>query len=113
MSLGTDIPGGGGRTAAELAVVDVRAVALGWRASKLIGRTVANDRDENIGRLDDLMIDQERVLYAIVGVGGFLGLADHKVAVPYRSLDITADRIVLAGATKEALKAVPEFKFPT
>jgi len=113
MSLGTETPRPGRSGAVELAIADVKSVALGWRASKLIGRTVANDQDENIGKLDDLIVDQDRVLFVIVGVGGFLGLGDRKVAIPYRSLDVTADRIVLPAATKDALKALPEFKYPS
>lgn len=94
-----------------LVVVDVRAVALGYRASQLIGKAVYNDQNQNIGKVDDLIVGRDKVLFAIVGVGGFLGLGQHLIAVPYTSLRITKDRIVLPGATKDALLKLPEFHY--
>jgi sporulation protein YlmC with PRC-barrel domain len=94
-----------------LVVVDVHAVALGYRASELRGRTVSNDHGEKIGAINDLIIGQDKVLFAVLSVGGFLGLGDHKVAVPYGSLQISPQKIVLPGATKAALTALPEFKY--
>ncbi|MDB6091898.1 MAG: hypothetical protein JWN85_4682 [Gammaproteobacteria bacterium] len=96
-----------------LVVVDVVAVADGYRASKLRGATVVNSTNEKIGSLDDLVVGKDRVLFAIVQVGGFLGLGSRLVAVPYTALQISDEgrRIVLPGATKEQLKALPEFKY--
>jgi hypothetical protein len=97
----------------ELVVVDVVAVADGYRASKLRGTTVVNPKNEKLGELDDLIVGKDRVLFAIIQVGGFLGLGSHLIAVPYSSLQISdgGRRIVLPGATKEAVKALPEFKY--
>lgn len=99
--------------AVELVVVDVSVVARGYRATKLAGTTVVNDKDERIGSLDDIIIGRDRVLFAILQVGGFLGLGGHLVAVPYESLNIddTGSKIVLPGASKEELKKLPEFKY--
>lgn len=99
--------------AIELVVVDVSVVARGYRATKLAGSTVVNDKDERIGSLDDIIIGRDRVLFAILQVGGFLGLGGHMVAVPYESLNIddTGSKIVLPGASKEELKKLPEFKY--
>ncbi len=47
----------------------------------------------------------------MLSVGGFLGLGDRLVVVPYDSLKMAANKIMLPGATKEALKALPEFKY--
>jgi hypothetical protein len=104
------------RTAAaplDLIVVDVIKVADGYRASKLRGTTVTNPKNEKIGDLDDLIIGQDRVLFAIIQAGGFLGIGSHLIAVPYTSLQINEDgsRIVLPGATKEQVKGLPEFKY--
>jgi len=68
--------------AVELVVVDVAAVAKGYRTSKLTGSDVVNDHDERIGTIDDIIIGRDRVLFAVVQVGGFLGLGGHLVAVP-------------------------------
>jgi sporulation protein YlmC with PRC-barrel domain len=96
-----------------LVVVDVVAVADGYRASKLRGTTVYNSKNEKIGELDDLIVGKDRVLFGVIEVGGFLGIGSRLIAVPYSSLQISDDgkRIVLPGASKEAVKALPEFKY--
>jgi PRC-barrel domain len=97
----------------DLVVVDVVQVANGYRASKLHGATVSNPQNQKIGTLDDLIVGKDRVLFAIVQVGGFLGIGSHLIAVPYSSLQINEDgsRIVLPGATKQQVKGLPEFKY--
>jgi hypothetical protein len=97
----------------QLVKVDVVLVAQGYRASKLTGSTVVNDKNEKIGSLDDLIIAQNRSLFAVLQVGGFLGLGGRLVAVPYETLKIADDgkRIELPGASKDELKNLPEFKY--
>jgi hypothetical protein len=99
--------------AVALVVVDVVSVADGYRFSKLRGETVYNSTNEKSGTLDDLIVGKDRVLFAIIQVGGFLGIGSRLVAVPYTSLQINDDgkRIVLPGATKEQLKSLPEFHY--
>jgi PRC-barrel domain len=60
-----------------------------------------------------LVIGKGRVLFAIIQVGGFLGLGSRLIAVPYTSLQISDDgrRIVLPGATQQQLEKLPEFKY--
>lgn len=98
---------------ADVVVVDVVAVAEGYRASKLRGTKVINSQNEKIGELDDLIVGKDRVLFAIIQVGGFLGIGSYFVAVPYNSLQISDNgaRITLPGATKEQVKRMPEFKY--
>jgi hypothetical protein len=93
--------------------VDVQAVAKGWRTSKLNGSNVTNEQDEKIGTIDDIVIGKDRVLFSILQVGGFLGLGGRLVAVPFQSLELddTGRKIVLRGATKDALKNLPEFTY--
>jgi PRC-barrel domain len=81
-------------------------VANGYRASKLRGVTVSNPQNQKIGDLDDLIVGKDRVLFAIVQVGGLLGIGSHLIAVPYSSLQINEDgtRIVLPGATREQVR---------
>lgn len=62
--------------------VDAAAVGKGVRISKLIGNTVRLDRDERIGSIDDIIIDEKGQLYAVLEIGGFLGLGGRRVAVP-------------------------------
>ena len=97
----------------ELVLVDIHAVADGYRASKLIGSSVVNDQNEKIGTIEDIIIGRDRVLFAVLQVGGFLHLGGHRVAVPYQSLvlDESGSKIKLPGATQEALKKLPEFKY--
>ena len=97
----------------KVVVVDVVAVADGYRASKLRGTAVVNAKNEKVGEIDDLVIGKDRVLFAIIQVGGFLGLGSRLIAVPYTSLQISDDgrRIVLPGATKQQLEQLPEFKY--
>ena len=95
----------------KLASVDVRAVAevvVHRPALELAGPVALG---EAVGRIDDIVIGQDRRVFAIISVGGFLGLGDHKVAVPFWSLRITGKRIVLPGATKQALSFLPEFRY--
>jgi len=101
-------------TDSKLVIVDVRAVAEGYRASKLRGTAVFGAGNQKIGHLDDLVVSRNGdVLFAIIQVGGFLGLGSHLVAVPYSSLQISDDgsRIVLPGATKQQLEGLREFKY--
>jgi hypothetical protein len=89
-----------------------QAIAVGHRASKLIGAPVYNEQEERIGSIDDLIISPDRaVSFAVVSVGGFLGLGGRLVAIPVEQLREEKDRLILPGATKEALTKLPEFKY--
>ena len=58
-----------------------------WRASKLIGLNVYNNDNEKIGDISELIVDRAGKIEAIVvGAGGFLGLGEHDVAVPYSQI---------------------------
>jgi sporulation protein YlmC with PRC-barrel domain len=66
----------------------------------------------NVGSVDDIIITPEKaVSYAIIGTGGFLGLAKHDVAIPVSQFKLVDKKLVLPGATKDALKAIPEFQY--
>jgi sporulation protein YlmC with PRC-barrel domain len=59
----------------------------GWRASKLAGVDVYNEANEKIGDINDVIIDKSgKVAHVILGVGGFLGMGEHYVAVGYDKL---------------------------
>jgi sporulation protein YlmC with PRC-barrel domain len=89
-------------------------VAVGWSAKKqVLGKTVYNEGSEKVGVIDDLIIAPDRaVSFAIIGAGGFVGLGRHDVAIPVTQLKQTDDgKIVLPGATKQAIKAMPRFEY--
>jgi ribosomal 30S subunit maturation factor RimM len=99
-----------------VATVDVSGVSNGYRASKLIGTAVRNDQKQAIGKVDDLLVSRsDKVLFAVLSVGGFLGMGDKLVIVPYSSIQVEQEGdhqiLVVPGATKDALKALPEFKY--
>src|SRR5262245_65716366 len=102
-----------GSTTLAVSVEELKAVAIGWSAKKkILGKDVYNDKGEKIGVVDDLIITPDRSLsYAIIGAGGFLGVGKHDVAIPVGRFKEDKGRIVLAGATKDALMAVPKFEY--
>jgi len=58
-----------------------------WRASELVGLNVYNDADEKIGDVNDVILDSSgKVASVIVGVGGFVGLGEHYVAIAFDKL---------------------------
>ena len=87
--------------------------ATGWSAKKqILGENVYNDVGDKVGEINDLIVTPSKALsYAIVGVGGFLGVAEHEIAVPVGKLKQQQGKIVLPGATKDVLKAVPKFEY--
>jgi hypothetical protein len=102
-----------GSTLRAVAAAGLREVATGWSARRqVLGRPVFNDNDEKIGTVDDIIVSPTKsVSYAIVGVGGFLGVAKHDVAVSVDQFSDRGGKLVLAGASKEALKSAPPFEY--
>jgi sporulation protein YlmC with PRC-barrel domain len=121
-----------------------------WRASKLVGLSVYNDKNESIGSINDLITDKNGAIQAaIIGVGGFLGVGEHLVAVRFDQLKFSSEPVAYStsdsgtkgpkttstttgsaststpiykpsrwypdhavlNATKDSLKAAPEFKY--
>ena len=91
----------------------MKEIVAGWSAKKdVIGKSVYNDKGEKVGKIDDVVIGPDKaVSYAIVGTGGFVGLAKHDVVIPVNHLKQEGNRIILPGATKEVLKALPPFQY--
>ena len=127
-----------------------------WRTSKVVGLNVYNDNNENLGSINDLLTDKSGNIKAVViGVGGFLGVGEHLVAVAFDKVKFVDEPIAYTGAssspatggarpststtttgaattapaavkknpwypdhamlsaTKDQLKAMPEFKYST
>lgn len=85
-------------------------------ASTYIGQTVYNANDENIGEINDLIIRKDGgVEAAVVGVGGFLGIGEKNVAVPFEKIEVSEQEDgmtlkLMTTETADSLKAAPEFK---
>src|SRR6201990_2717357 len=70
-----------------------------WRASKLVGLNVYNDKNESVGSINDLLTDKSGNIKAVViGVGGFLGVGEHLVAAPLDKVQFVNEPVVYAGA---------------
>jgi sporulation protein YlmC with PRC-barrel domain len=96
----------------EIAKVDVQMLQAGYRASKVIGTNVVNGANENIGKVDDLLVSPDgKTPYAVLSVGGFLGMGSHLVAVPYEQMKVVDKKLVLQGGAKESLRMLPEIKY--
>ncbi len=98
----------------ELVKVDLHLLSAGYRSSKVVGSSVVNDANEIIGKIDDLLVSHDgKQPYAVLSIGGFLGVGSHLVVVPYDSLTFTEKQVILPGGTKEGLRMLPEFKYAT
>jgi sporulation protein YlmC with PRC-barrel domain len=96
----------------QLTKVDVVKVATGFRASKVIGSSVVNEANDTVGTVDDIIIGEDgKTPFVVLSVGGFLGMGSRLVVLPYQQLKTMDRKIVLPGATKDALKDLPEFKY--
>src|ERR1700681_4950048 len=70
-----------------------------WRASKVVGLSVYNDNNESLGTINDLLMDKSGNIKAVVlGVGGFLGVGEHLVAVPFDKIKFVDQPIAYTGA---------------
>jgi PRC-barrel domain protein len=92
------------------------------RASRLIGTTVlidstvANDANQSVGKIGELVLGRDgRVAAVVIGVGGLLGIGEHEVAVDFASLRFAQDSnnqtTVSIHATKESLKLAPGWQW--
>jgi sporulation protein YlmC with PRC-barrel domain len=69
-----------------------------WRASKVVGLSVYNDNNEKLGSINDLLMDKSGNIKAVVlGVGGFLGMGEHLVAVPLEKVKFSSEPIAYTG----------------
>jgi len=94
--------------------IDHMSLRQGLRTSKLVGMTVVNSANETLGTIDDLIVmPNDTVTYAVLSVGGFLGMGAHYVVVPYANLEARDKQMHLPNASKESLKALPSFVYPT
>ena len=89
-----------------------------WRASKLIGTSVYGPDDKSIGEINEVILASDgNVKAAVVGVGGFLGVGEKNVAVPFDTLNVkrksdssSIDKITVS-FSKDELKNAPKFTY--
>jgi sporulation protein YlmC with PRC-barrel domain len=92
--------------------VDPQSLATGYRTSKVVGSSVVNESNETVGTIDDLIVTpNEKVPFAVLSVGGFLGMGAKYVVVPYSAPEVQDKKMVLRRATKASLKSLPEFNY--
>ena len=103
----------GPTTAVGATITATTEVAMGWSAKKtLLGKTVVNDSGATVGKVQDLIISPDRnVSFVIVGAGGFVGIGRHDVAIPVSQIQNVDGKLVMAGATKETVKAMAPFVY--
>lgn len=98
-----------------------------WRGSQLIGLDVYNDKDENIGDINDVILGKDgKVELIVVGVGGWLGMGEHDVALrwdqvrfseqPRKGDSANAEKgekpdHAMVNMSKDQLKNMPAFKY--
>jgi sporulation protein YlmC with PRC-barrel domain len=79
-----------------------------WRASKVVGVNVYNDNNESVGSINDLLMDKSGSIKAVViGVGGFLGVGEHLVAVPFDKIKFSDQPVAYTGTASNAGGAKP------
>ncbi len=96
-----------------VAVTEFDQLAYGLSVKKsILGKTLYNDVGLKIGKIEDLIIAPDKnVSYLVVGAGGFLGMGRHDVAIPATQVKQVSGRIVLPGATKVSVSAMPQFSY--
>jgi hypothetical protein len=89
-----------------------------WRGSKLIGASVYGPDNASIGEISDVIIGGDgSIKAAVIGVGGFLGVGQKDVAVPFNALNVTrstdssAINKITVSYTKDQLKSAPQFAY--
>ncbi len=82
-------------------------------ARKLIGRNIKNANNDTIGEIKSVYLDKDgKVQTVIVGVGGFLGMGEHEVALAWSDLQVSNNgEQVMVNMTKDQLKGLPEYKY--
>jgi sporulation protein YlmC with PRC-barrel domain len=99
---------------AEASVADTAATAPDLtRASRVLRQNVYNPNGDAVGSIDELIIDPHsgQIQQVVIGVGGFLGIGDKPVAVPFSQLAVKPVAVPVAPITAVPTEgpAVPPF----
>ena len=92
--------------------IDPATLAPGLKTSEIAGSSVVAENIEVVGKIEDLIVTaSDKVPFAVLSICGFPGVDATYIAIPLSSLEFGNQKIVLRGATKESLKALPVFKY--
>ncbi|MFL9935755.1 PRC-barrel domain-containing protein [Paraburkholderia sp. RL18-103-BIB-C] len=96
-----------------ITVAEADAILSGWSVKRsILRKPVFNDNADKIGTIYDIVVAPDKsVSYVIIDARGFVGIPHHDVAVPVDQLDFVDGKLVLPGATRDALKAMPAFQY--
>lgn len=100
--------------AAAAEKVEVEQAANEWRVDWITGTSVMSPEGETIGDINDLIVDSEtgEMKAAIIGVGGFLGIGEKQIALPWTDLTVNSDaQEITTDLTEEEADAAPEYVF--
>jgi sporulation protein YlmC with PRC-barrel domain len=103
----------GQSTSLGISITESTQIATGWSVKKtLLGKSVYNETGQKVGKVEDLIVAPgNNVSYVIVGAGGFVGIGRHDVAIPVSQIKDQKGKLVMAGATKDGIKALPAFNY--
>jgi hypothetical protein len=92
--------------------IDPATLTTGYRTSKVVGSTVYNDANVEVGTIDDLIVTpNDKVPFAVLSIGGFLGIGTRLVVIPVSALEVKDKKMILHDATRDSLKALPPFTY--
>lgn len=91
--------------------IDREAPARCFRASEILGRDVQNAKGEDLGEIEDIVLDEGegKIAYAVLSFGGFLGMGDRLFAIPYSALRPADEDTFVLDVSKEVLEKAPGF----
>jgi sporulation protein YlmC with PRC-barrel domain len=103
----------GATTTVGVSVTESTQLAIGWSVKKtLMGKSIYNDAGQKVGKVVDLIIAPDKnVSFVIVGAGGFVGIGRHDVAIPITQIQDREGKLVMAGASKAMIEAMPVFTY--
>jgi len=85
---------------ANTAAASPSSFAGDWRASKVVGLNVYNDNNQDIGSINDLLMDKSgNIKAAVLSVGGVLGVGSQLVAIPFEKMKFANEPIAYTGAS--------------
>jgi hypothetical protein len=112
-TLGTNTTGANPTSGATTTNLDAASLRGSLSARRLIDADVYGANDREIGEIEDIIIPQSGAgaPVAVLSVGGFLGMGERHVAIPFSQLqhNVDRDRWMLPGATQDTLRAMPAF----
>jgi putative membrane protein len=98
----------------DAAMSDQQAAAQPEQAvsiDEVLGSPVVNANGEEVAEIEDVVVDQSQRHYAVLSVGGFLGIGDKKVAIPLDQMQLGEDQSYLMSAeTESQLEQMPAYE---